>query len=75
MSTASYPPAAMTLATSQAENQLFANEIAAEEQAYADHPEIERAELELLLREEMLTEEQARTAAAAISQSRFSLRS
>ncbi len=58
---------------SQAENQLFANEITAEEQEYADHPEIERAELELLLREEKLTEEQARAAAEAISQSRYSL--
>jgi vacuolar iron transporter family protein len=58
---------------SQAENQLFAHEIAAEEQEYADHPEIEREELEILLREEELSEEQARTAAAAISQSRFSL--
>jgi VIT1/CCC1 family predicted Fe2+/Mn2+ transporter len=58
---------------SQAENQLFANEIAAEEQEYADHPEVEREELEILLREEHLTEEQARAAAQAISQSRFSL--
>lgn len=58
---------------SQAENQLFANEIAAEEQEYADHHEVERAELEILLREEELSEEQARTAAEAISKSRFSL--
>jgi len=58
---------------SQAENQLFANEIAAEEQEYADHPEIERAELEILLREEELSVDQARSAAEAISQSRFSL--
>jgi VIT1/CCC1 family predicted Fe2+/Mn2+ transporter len=58
---------------SQAENQLFAHEIAAEEQEYADHPEVERAELELLLREEQLSEEQARAAAEAIAQSRFSL--
>jgi vacuolar iron transporter family protein len=58
---------------SQAENQLFANEIKAEEQEYADHPEVERQELEILLREEELTEEQARMAAAVISQSRFSL--
>ena len=58
---------------SQAENQLFAHEIAAEEQEYADHPEVERAELEILLREEQLSEEQARTAAETIAQSRFSL--
>jgi vacuolar iron transporter family protein len=58
---------------SQAENQLFAHEIAAEEQEYADHPEIERAELEILLREEQLNEEDARTAADAIARSRFSL--
>ena len=58
---------------SQAENQLFAHEISAEEQEYADHPEVERAELELLLREEGLDEARARAAAEAISQSRFSL--
>ena len=58
---------------SQAENQLFANEIEQEEQEYADHPEVERAELELLLREEGLPQAAARTAADAIAQSRFSL--
>ena len=58
---------------SQAENQLFAHEIGAEEQEYADHPDVERAELELLLREEGLSESAARTATDAIAQSRFSL--
>ena len=58
---------------SQAENQLFANEIAAEEQEYDDHPDVERTELEILLREEGLTEEDARTAVGAIGRSRLSL--
>ena len=58
---------------SQAENQLFAHEIKAEEQEYADHPDVERAELELLLREEGLAEDQAQTATEAIAQSRYSL--
>lgn len=58
---------------SQAENQLFAHEIGAEEHEYADHPDVERAELELLLREEGLSESQAQTATQAIAQSRFSL--
>jgi VIT1/CCC1 family predicted Fe2+/Mn2+ transporter len=58
---------------SQAENQLFAHEIGAEEQEYDDHPEVERAELELLLREEGLNAADARTAADAIATSRFSL--
>ena len=52
---------------SQAENQLIAHEIGAEEQEYADHPEIEREEPEILLRKEDLSEEQVPTAAAAIS--------
>jgi hypothetical protein len=45
------------------------------EQEYADHPEFERAELELLLlrREEELNEVQARTAAEAIASRAFSL--
>ena len=58
---------------SQAENQLFAREISAEEEEYADHPEVERAELELLLREEGLDAAQAGAAAEAIAQSPFSL--
>ena len=58
---------------SQAENQLFAHEIRAEEQEYADHPHVEQLELELLLREEGLAEPQARAAADAIAQSRLSL--
>lgn len=52
---------------SQAENQLFATEIASEEAELADHPEIERAELELLLREEGLTEDDARTVSEVIA--------
>jgi VIT1/CCC1 family predicted Fe2+/Mn2+ transporter len=57
---------------SQAENQLFANEIADEEQELADHPEIELRELEILLEEEGLSAEDARAAAAIISRSRLS---
>jgi VIT1/CCC1 family predicted Fe2+/Mn2+ transporter len=58
---------------SQAENQLFAHEIRAEEQEYADHPDVEQMELELLLREEGLAEPQARAATDAIAESRLSL--
>ena len=58
---------------SEAENQLFAHEIAAEEQEYAAHPEVELKELELLLREEGLEEAQAASATDAIAQSRFAL--
>lgn len=54
---------------SQAENQLFANEIADEEQELADHPEVEQLELEILLREEGLAAEDAAAAAETISRS------
>jgi len=45
---------------SQAENQLFRTEIADEEAELDDHPEIEREELAILLREEGLSEQDAR---------------
>lgn len=54
---------------SQAENQLFANEIADEEDELADHPQVELRELEILLHEEGLAEEDARAAAEIISRS------
>jgi VIT1/CCC1 family predicted Fe2+/Mn2+ transporter len=54
---------------SQAENQLFQNEIADEEHELADHPEVERRELEILLREEGLDEADASAAAEIISRS------
>lgn len=54
---------------SQAENQLFRNEIADEEHELRDHPEIELRELEILLEEEGLCEEDAKTAAEVISRS------
>jgi len=57
--------------SSQAENQLFANEIAEEEHEYADHPEVERLELEILLREEGLSDEDARLASDTISRSKL----
>jgi VIT1/CCC1 family predicted Fe2+/Mn2+ transporter len=56
---------------SQAENQLFANEIADEEEELDDHPEIELRELEILLGEEGLAEHDARAAAEIISRSRL----
>ena len=58
---------------SQAENQLFAHEIEQEEAEYADHPEVERVELELLLEEEDLSEEDARAASELIARSKLSL--
>jgi vacuolar iron transporter family protein len=54
---------------SQAENHLFATEIADERAELADHPEVERRELEILLREEGLAAADARTAAELISRS------
>ena len=54
---------------SQAENQLFANEIADEEHELADHPEVELLELEILFQEEGLGKEDAHTAAEVISRS------
>jgi VIT1/CCC1 family predicted Fe2+/Mn2+ transporter len=59
--------------SSQAENQLFASEIADEERELDDHPEVERLELEILLREEGLSEEDARIASEAIARSRLSI--
>src|SRR5581483_4858957 len=58
---------------SQAENQLFAGEIADEEHELADHPEVERLELELLLREEGLDAQSARRASELIARSDRSL--
>jgi VIT1/CCC1 family predicted Fe2+/Mn2+ transporter len=58
---------------SQAENQLFAGEIADERQELADHPEVERRELEILLREEGLAEEDARRASELIARSDLAL--
>jgi VIT1/CCC1 family predicted Fe2+/Mn2+ transporter len=58
---------------SQAENQLFRTEIADEEAELDDHPEIEREELAILLREEGLSEQDARSATERIARSRRSL--
>jgi vacuolar iron transporter family protein len=55
--------------SSQAENHLFASEIADERAELADHPEIEQLELEILLREEGLDASDARSAAEIISRS------
>lgn len=55
--------------SSRAENQLFRTEIANEEAELADHPEIERKELEILLREEGLGEDDAHVAAERIVRS------
>ena len=58
---------------SRAENQLFKAEISAEEAELERDPEGERAELELLLRDEGLDARAARTAAESIGRSRLSL--
>lgn len=58
---------------SQAENQLFRTEIADEEAELDDHPKVEREELEILLREEGLSEADARAATGRIARSRRSL--
>jgi predicted membrane protein (TIGR00267 family) len=58
---------------SQAENQLFKTEIADEEAETAEFPEVERLELEILLREEGLGEEDAKTASQIIAKSTKSL--
>lgn len=58
---------------SQAENQLFANEIADEQLELSDHPEVERLELEILLREEGLDAESARRASELIARSDHAL--
>ena len=54
---------------SQAENQLFRTEIEDEEAELADHPETEREELEILLREEGLSADDARVASERIARS------
>jgi VIT1/CCC1 family predicted Fe2+/Mn2+ transporter len=51
---------------SQAENQLFRTEIADEEAELDDHPEIEQEELVILLREEGLSEQDARSARSGL---------
>jgi VIT1/CCC1 family predicted Fe2+/Mn2+ transporter len=58
---------------SQAENQLFKTEIADEEAETADFPEVERRELEILLREEGLGQGDAKTASEVIAKSPTSL--
>ena len=67
MGTASY-------LASQAENQLFESEIKDEETQIAEHPEVERLELEMLLREEQLSPEDARLGSEVIARSPTSLR-
>lgn len=59
--------------SSQAENQLFAHEIAAEAAEVEADPELERAELELLLCEEGLNEHDAAIASEHIARSHASL--
>ncbi len=59
--------------SSQAENQLFRTEIADEEAELADHPDVERVELEILLREEGLEPDDARVASERIARSKLSL--
>ena len=54
---------------SQAENQLFRTEIADEQAEFEDHPEIELEELEILLREDGMTDADARVAAERIARS------
>ena len=58
---------------SQAENQLFRTEIADEEAELDDHPDVELEELVILLREDGLTEDDARAAAERIARSRHAL--
>ena len=59
--------------SSQAENRLIASEIADQRAEAADHPELERLELQILLQEEGLSEADARTASVAIGGSLESL--
>jgi VIT1/CCC1 family predicted Fe2+/Mn2+ transporter len=59
--------------SSQAENQLFRTEIADEEAELDDHPDVEKRELEILLREEGLDAGDARMAADLVSRSRHAL--
>jgi VIT1/CCC1 family predicted Fe2+/Mn2+ transporter len=58
---------------SQAENQLFRSEIADEQAEIADHPDVERLELEMLLEEEGLTKPDALIASDRIAHSRLAL--
>lgn len=58
---------------SEAENQLFANEIADEQLELADHPEVERLELEILFREEGLDADSARRASELVARSGHAL--
>ena len=58
---------------SQAENQLFRSEIEDETAQIRDHPEVERLELEMLLREEDIKGEDAKLASEIISRSTTSL--
>jgi VIT1/CCC1 family predicted Fe2+/Mn2+ transporter len=58
---------------SQAEEQLFRTEIADEEAEIDDHPEVEREELEILLREEGLSKADALIASDRIARSRLAL--
>jgi VIT1/CCC1 family predicted Fe2+/Mn2+ transporter len=53
--------------SSQAENQLFKNEIVAEEGEIAKNPELEKGELEILFQEEGLDREDAKTVTEKIS--------
>jgi vacuolar iron transporter family protein len=59
--------------SSHAENRLIASEIADQEAEAADHPEIERFELQVLFQEEGLSETDARVASEAIGRSIHSL--
>lgn len=58
---------------SQAENHLFEAEIEDEKSQIRDHPEVERLELEILLREENLSPEDAKLASEIIARSPISL--
>jgi VIT1/CCC1 family predicted Fe2+/Mn2+ transporter len=58
---------------SQAENQLFRSEIEDEAAQIRDHPEVERLELEMLLREEEISAEDAKLASEIIARSTVSL--
>jgi len=58
---------------SQAENHLFEREIEDERHELADHPEVERLELEILFREEGLDEDSARLASELVAGSSHAL--
>jgi vacuolar iron transporter family protein len=59
--------------SSSAENQLIASEIADQQAEVADHRELEQLELQVLLQEEGLSEDDARTASEAIGRSLHAL--